>query len=153
MSWRRVGSGAWGCPSTMSASTCSSTNVVSRPTCCAGTVGAAAASGSVITRPAVTGRRTRWWRPCGSRGLTAPAVFDGPIDNPSFLAYVDQVLVPTLRRGDVVVLDNLAVHKQSDVRTAIERVGAQLRFSSAVQSRLQSDRTRVREAESLHARR
>ena len=61
-------------------------------------------------------------------GLTAPAVFDGPIDNPSFLAYVDQVLVPTLRRGDVVVLDNLAVHKQSDVRTAIERVGAQLRF-------------------------
>ena len=36
--------------------------------------------------------------------------------------------MPTLRRGDVVVLDNLAVHKQSDVRTAIERVGAQLRF-------------------------
>ena len=44
-------------------------------------------------------------------GLTAPAVFDGPIDTPTFLAYVDQVLVPTLRPGDVVVLDNLAVHK------------------------------------------
>jgi hypothetical protein len=41
-------------------------------------------------------------------GLTAPAVFNGPIDNPSFLAYVEQVLVPTLRPGDVVVLDNLA---------------------------------------------
>ena len=61
-------------------------------------------------------------------GLGAPAVFDGPIDSPSFLAYVEQVLVPTLRPGDVVVLDNLAVHKQPDVRTAIEHVGAQLRF-------------------------
>src|SRR5262249_44367812 len=47
-------------------------------------------------------------------GLTAPAVFNGPIDNPSFLAYVEQVLIPTLRRGDVVVLDNLAMHKQPE---------------------------------------
>jgi transposase len=61
-------------------------------------------------------------------GLHAPAVFDGPIDNPSFLAYVEQVLVPTLQRGDVVVLDNLVVHKQPEVRTAIEAAGAQLRF-------------------------
>ena len=61
-------------------------------------------------------------------GLGAPAVFDGPIDNPSFLAYVEQVLVPTLRPGDVVVLDNLAVHKHPAVRLALERVGAQLRF-------------------------
>jgi transposase len=61
-------------------------------------------------------------------GLTAPAVFDGPIDNISFLAYVEQVLVPTLRCGDVVVLDNLAVHKQPEVRAAITAVGAQLRF-------------------------
>src|SRR5918994_6106523 len=45
-------------------------------------------------------------------GLTAPAVFDGPIDNPTCLAYVEHVLVPTLRAGDVVVLDNLAVHNQ-----------------------------------------
>jgi len=61
-------------------------------------------------------------------GLTAPAVFDGPIDNASFRAYVEQVLVPTLQRGDVVVLDNLAVHKQPEVRAAIEAVGAQIRF-------------------------
>ena len=61
-------------------------------------------------------------------GVTAPAVFDGPIDNPSFRAYVDQVLVPTLRPGDVVVLDNLAVHKQPEVRAAIEAAGGQLRF-------------------------
>jgi transposase len=61
-------------------------------------------------------------------GLGAPAVFDGPIDSPTFLAYVEQVLVPTLRPGDVVVLDNLAVHKQPEVRTAIEQVGALVRF-------------------------
>jgi transposase len=61
-------------------------------------------------------------------GLGAPAVFDGPIDNVSFLAYVEQVLVPTLRPGDVVVLDNLVVHKQPEVRLAIEQVGAHLRF-------------------------
>lgn len=60
--------------------------------------------------------------------LTAPAVFDGPIDNATFRAYVEQVLVPTLRRGDVVVLDNLAAHKQPEVRTAIERAGGHLRF-------------------------
>jgi len=63
-----------------------------------------------------------------SEGLSAPAVFDGPIDNASFLAYVEQVLVPSLRPGDVVVLDNLAVHKQPEVRAAITRVGAHLRF-------------------------
>ena len=61
-------------------------------------------------------------------GLRAPAVFDGPIDNVSFLAYVEQVLAPALRAGDVVVLDNLVVHKQPEVRTAIEAVGASVRF-------------------------
>jgi transposase len=46
----------------------------------------------------------------------------------TFLAYVEQVLVLTLRRGDVVVLDNLAVHKQPEARAAIEAAGAQIRF-------------------------
>src|SRR5262245_63806055 len=59
--------------------------------------------------------------------LTATAVFDGPIDSATFLAYVEQVLVPALRPGDVVVLDNLAAHKQPDVRAAIEQAGAPLR--------------------------
>jgi transposase len=61
-------------------------------------------------------------------GLTATAVFDGPIDAVTFGAYVDQVLVPTLRPGDVVVLDNLAVHRDPAARAAIEATGAQLRF-------------------------
>jgi transposase len=52
----------------------------------------------------------------------------GPSTTPAFYAYVEQVLAPTLRRGDVVVLDNLAVHKQPAVRAAIEATGAQIRF-------------------------
>ena len=60
--------------------------------------------------------------------LTATAVFDGPIDSATFRAYVEQILVPTLRPGDVVVLDNLAAHKQPEVRVAIEQAGALLRF-------------------------
>ena len=61
-------------------------------------------------------------------GLTAPAVFDGPLDNVTFRAYVEQVLVPTLRPGDIVVLDNLVIHKQPAARAAIEAAGAVVRF-------------------------
>ena len=64
----------------------------------------------------------------GLEGLQAPAVFNGPIDNVTFRAYVDQVLVPTLRPGDVIVLDNLKVHHQPEVHAAIEETGASLRF-------------------------
>jgi hypothetical protein len=56
-------------------------------------------------------------------GLSAPAVFDGPINGRSFTAYVEQVLVPTLRPGDIVVLDNLGSHKGKAARSAIERAG------------------------------
>src|SRR6476660_2785362 len=61
-------------------------------------------------------------------GLGAPLVWHGPIDTPSVLASVEQILVPTLRPGAVVVMDNLAVHKQPEVPAAIEAVGAQLRL-------------------------
>lgn len=61
-------------------------------------------------------------------GMTAPMVLDGPMDGPAFLAYVEQVLVPTLRPGDIVVLDNLPAHKPTAVREAIEATGAELRY-------------------------
>ena len=61
-------------------------------------------------------------------GITAPMVLDGPMDGPAFFAYVEQVLAPTLRSGDVVVLDNLPAHKPAAVREAIEAAGAELRF-------------------------
>ncbi len=61
-------------------------------------------------------------------GMDAPMVIDGPINGESFLAYVRQVLIPTLRPGDVVVMDNLGSHKGAAVREAIEAAGANLRF-------------------------
>ena len=60
--------------------------------------------------------------------MTAPMVLDGPMNGAAFLAYVEQVLAPTLKSGDVVVMDNLPAHKPATVREAIERVGAELRF-------------------------
>ena len=61
-------------------------------------------------------------------GITAPCVFDGPINGCLFQAWVEQFLVPTLRFGDVVVLDNLGSHKGSAVRRAIRSAGAHLLF-------------------------
>ena len=55
-----------------------------------------------------------------------PRVFDGAIDGASFLAYLEQILVPTLTPGDIVIADTLAAHKVAGVRGAIERVGATL---------------------------
>ena len=59
-------------------------------------------------------------------GLTAPLTIDGPLDGPTFLAYVRQELVKTLRPGDLIVMDNLSSHKVAGVRQAIEAVGARL---------------------------
>lgn len=61
-------------------------------------------------------------------GMTAPMVLDGAMNGPAFLAYVDQVLVPTLVPDDIVVMDNLPAHKSAAVRQAIERAGAKLYF-------------------------
>jgi transposase len=60
--------------------------------------------------------------------IDAPCVFDGPINGESFRAYVDQILVPTLVPGDIVVIDNLGSHKSKAVRTAIRSAGAKLFF-------------------------
>lgn len=60
--------------------------------------------------------------------ITAPCVFDGPINGRRFLAYVEQALAPTLQQGDVVVLDNLGAHKVGGVREAIEATGARLAY-------------------------
>ncbi len=94
--------------------------------------------------------RLRGWAPCGHklvakvphghwRTLTflaalrhdridAPCVIDGPINGESFLAYVEQALVPTLGVGDIVIVDNLGSHKGKAVRRAIRAAGAKLFF-------------------------
>ena len=64
-------------------------------------------------------------------GMTAPMVLDGPMNRAAFQAYIEQVLVPTLRHGDTVIMDNLAAHKVAGVRQAIEAAGAHLRYLPA----------------------
>ncbi len=59
-------------------------------------------------------------------GSSAPMVLDGACDGVCFRAYVDQVLVPSLRPGDIVVMDNLGAHKVAGVVEAIERAGAKV---------------------------
>jgi hypothetical protein len=76
-------------------------------------------------------------------GLTAPFVLDGPINGLWFQAYVDQVLVPTLRKGDIVVMDNLGSHKGAGVRNAA--------LSPALQSGFQPDRDGLLETQGVAA--
>jgi transposase len=61
-------------------------------------------------------------------GMVAPMVLDGPVNGEGFEAYVAQVLVPELRQGDVVIMDNLSSHKRATVRERIEAAGAKLLF-------------------------
>jgi transposase len=61
--------------------------------------------------------------------IVAPAVFDKPMDGPSFLAYVEQAVAPCLRPGDVVLMDNLPAHKVAGVENAIRSAGASLLFT------------------------
>ncbi|UPT86292.1 IS630 family transposase [Bradyrhizobium barranii subsp. apii] len=63
-----------------------------------------------------------------SDGLIAPLVLDGPMDGDAFLAYVEQLLAPSLRPGDTVIMDNLPAHKVHGVREAIQAVGASLLY-------------------------
>ena len=61
-------------------------------------------------------------------GMTAPLVLDGPMDGSAFLTWIEQMLVPTLKAGDIVVMDNLPAHKPDAVRAAIQTRGATLRY-------------------------
>jgi transposase len=60
--------------------------------------------------------------------LEAPWLIDGPINGDSFRLYIDEVLIPTLRPGDIVIMDNLGSHKSKAVRRAIRAAGAKLFF-------------------------
>ena len=61
-------------------------------------------------------------------GMIAPCVVDGPMNGETFLAWLEQLLVPALQPGDIVVMDNLSSHKVKGVRDAIEAAGATLRY-------------------------
>ena len=62
------------------------------------------------------------------RAMVAPFVLDGPMNATSFMAYLKQCLAPTLKRGDIVMMDSLPVHKVAGVREVIEAAGARLRY-------------------------
>lgn len=64
-------------------------------------------------------------------GTTACMHLAGAADTAAFVAYIGQVLCPTLRRGDIVVMDNLSVHKSPEVLELVEAVGAEVRFLPA----------------------
>ena len=61
-------------------------------------------------------------------GMTAPFVYDGPINADAFQAYVAHILVPSLSPGDTIVMDNLSSHKSPKVRELIEASGARLLY-------------------------
>lgn len=81
---------------------------------------AAIPHGHWMTTTFVAGLRTS--------GMMAPMVLDGPINGELFQDYVDQILVPELRPGDIVIMDNLGSHKGAGVRVAIEAAGAVLLY-------------------------
>ena len=61
-------------------------------------------------------------------GMSAPMMLDGAMDGPAFLTWIEQMLVPALEPGDIVVMDNLPAHKNPAIRRAIEARGAELRY-------------------------
>ena len=62
------------------------------------------------------------------RAMVVPFVLDGPMNTTSFMAYLKRCLIPTLKRGDIVMMDSLPVHKVAGVRELIEAAGARLRY-------------------------
>src|SRR6266487_1703115 len=80
------------------------------------------------------------------RRMVAPFVLDGAMNGATFVAYLKRCLVPTLKRGDVVMLDSLPAHRVAGVREAIETAGATL--SSQILAGSQSDRAGIQQTES-----
>jgi hypothetical protein len=67
--------------------------------------------------------------------VTAPCVFDGPVNGEEFHAFVEKFLAPTLRQGDIVIMNNLGSHKAVGVRRALEAVSAEAAVPSRIQPR------------------
>ena len=82
----------------------------------------------VEATPGETGAHYTLLAAVGLQGLQAPALLAGAIDTNAFEVYVAQGLLPTLRRGDIVLMDNLSSHKAPRIRQLIESVGARLEF-------------------------
>jgi transposase len=84
-------------------------------------------------------------------GMTAPMVVEGPMTGEMFRAYVEQCLAKTLRRNDIVVMDNLKAHKVAGIAEAIARMGASVRYLPKYSPRSQSDRAVLQQIQGLSA--
>jgi transposase len=76
--------------------------------------------------------------------ITAPRFIEGPINGETFLLYIEKVLAPPLRHGDIVIMDNLGSHKAHAVRRAIRAAGARLFLFAEIRARSQPDRAVLR---------
>ena len=123
-----AGCGGSGSASWTRTASCSSTRPGPPQTWSGATAGRPAGERLVAAAPHGHWRTTTFVAGLRSTGLVAPLVLDGPMTGPAFLAYVEQFLVPTLRPGDVVVMDNLAAHKVAGVEAAIRAVGASVLY-------------------------
>ena len=85
------------------------------------------------------------------RAMVAPFVLDGPMNTTSFMAYLKQCLVPTLKRGDIVMMDSLPVHKVAGVREVIEAAGATIALPPQIFAGPQSDRAGVQQTQGASA--
>jgi hypothetical protein len=83
--------------------------------------------------------------------IDAPMVIDKPMNGLIFTTWVEKVLAPTLRPGDIVIMDNLPAHKVMGVRHAIEAVGGKAALSAAILAGPQPDRTGLRETQGAPA--
>jgi transposase len=88
-----------------------------------------------------------------STALTAPGVIDGPMNGNAFLAYVEQVLAPSLTPGDIVVMDNLAAHKVAGRARSNRGRRRTTALPATLLARLQSDRAALRQAQGPAAQR
>ena len=84
--------------------------------------------GMRLTAKVPHGKTTTFLAALRHHRIDAPWLLDGPIDGASFQTYVEQVLLPTLKAGDIVVMDNLGSHKGKAVRRLIRSAGAKLLF-------------------------
>ena len=83
--------------------------------------------------------------------ITAPWVIDGPINGSILRTYVENVLVPTLSKGDIVILDNLGSHKVPAIRNAIKAAGGTIVLPPRLLARSQPNRTGIRQAQTSAA--
>ena len=100
-------------------------------------------------RRAVTGRRRPSSPGLTAEGLIAPFVLDGPMDRAVFTEYVRQMLVPELKPGDIVILDNLPGHKGEEAAELVEAARREAPLPAALQPRSQPDRDAVRKLKAM----